>query len=91
MNNKDGLIMTMLADDPKWSCIKYDEDGNVTMVREKKLYQMKQLWGYTITSNEMIADSLKIGYCNVGAKMFGLGTPSDLNNFMKQDVWKTVF
>ena len=50
MNNKNGLIMTMPADDPKWSFIKYDEDGNVTMVREKKLYQMKQLWGYTITS-----------------------------------------
>ena len=120
MNNKDGLIMTMPADDPKWSFIKYDEDGNVTMVREKEvisneatvgIYNYKcgrdfvkyahQMIDKNIrvnnefyvapVYNEMIADGLKIGYCNVGAKMFGLGTPSDLNNFMKQDVWKAVF
>lgn len=37
MKNNDGLIMTMPADDPKWSFIKYDENGFVTMVREKEV------------------------------------------------------
>ena len=35
MDDSDGLIMTMYADDPKWSFIKYDERKYVTMVREK--------------------------------------------------------
>ncbi len=33
----DGLIMTMFADDNKWSFIKYDESRLVTMVREKEV------------------------------------------------------
>lgn len=37
IGNADGLIMTMPADDPKWSFIKYDEKGYVTMVREKEV------------------------------------------------------
>ena len=37
MGDSDGLIMTMPADDPKWSFIKYDENGYVTMVREKEV------------------------------------------------------
>ena len=37
LGNNDGLIMTMPADDPKWSFIKYDENGYVTMVREKEV------------------------------------------------------
>ncbi|WP_303814448.1 glycosyltransferase family 2 protein [Selenomonas ruminantium] len=35
--DSDGLIMCMPADDPKWSFIKYDENGYVTMVREKEV------------------------------------------------------
>lgn len=34
-NGSDGLIMTMTANDPKWSFIKYDENKFVTEVREK--------------------------------------------------------
>ncbi len=37
IENHDGLIMTMPADDPKWSFIRYDENGFVTMVREKEV------------------------------------------------------
>lgn len=37
MNGMDGLIMTMSADDPKWSFVKYDSNGYVTMVREKEV------------------------------------------------------
>ncbi|MBQ7198280.1 MAG: glycosyltransferase family 2 protein [Selenomonadaceae bacterium] len=33
----DGLIMTMFADDNKWSFIKFDENNFVTMVREKEV------------------------------------------------------
>lgn len=33
----DGLIMTMPANDPKWSYIRYDEGGFVTLVREKEV------------------------------------------------------
>jgi dTDP-glucose pyrophosphorylase len=37
INNYDGLIMTMPADHPKWSYIKFDDHGFVTMVREKEV------------------------------------------------------
>lgn len=37
MQAHDGLIMTMPANDPKWSYIKYDNDGFVTLVREKEV------------------------------------------------------
>ncbi|MBR2990716.1 MAG: glycosyltransferase family 2 protein [Solobacterium sp.] len=37
LKEHDGLIMTMPADDPKWSYIKYDDQGFVTMVREKEV------------------------------------------------------
>lgn len=37
MKDGDGLIMTMPADDPKWSFIRYDEQGLVTLVREKEV------------------------------------------------------
>lgn len=35
--NLDGLIMTMWADDPKWSFVRIDEQGHVTEVVEKKV------------------------------------------------------
>lgn len=37
MNKSDGLIMTMKAYDNKWSFIKYDDEGFVTMIREKEV------------------------------------------------------
>lgn len=33
----DGLIMTMTANDPKWSFVALDPDGRVRMVREKEV------------------------------------------------------
>lgn len=120
MGDKDGLIMTMPADDPKWSFIKFDEDGNVTMVREKEVISNEATVGIynykhgkdfvkyahlmidrnirvnnefyvAPVYNEMIEDGMKIGFCNVGAKMYGLGIPDDLNYFMSQDLCKKVF
>ena len=37
LGDYDGLIMTMPADDPKWSFIKYNSQGLVTLVREKEV------------------------------------------------------
>lgn len=35
--NKDGLIMTMKADDPKWSFVGFDQNGAVNRVVEKQV------------------------------------------------------
>lgn len=120
MGENDGLIMTMPADDPKWSFIKYDENGFVTMVREKEvisneatvgIYNYKhgsdfvkyayQMIGKNIrvnnefyvapVYNEMIEAGKKLVFSDVGAKMYGLGTPGDLNYFMGQEASKKVF
>lgn len=37
IDNHNGLIMTMPADHPKWSYIRFDNQGFVTMVREKEV------------------------------------------------------
>ncbi len=37
LGSNDGLIMTMPADHPKWSYIKFDDSGYVTEVREKEV------------------------------------------------------
>ena len=120
IGNADGLIMTMPADDPKWSFIKFDEQGYVTMVREKEVISNEATVGiYNYAHgrdfvkyahqmieknirvnnefyvapvyNEMIEDGKKIVFNNVGAKMYGLGIPEDLNYFMEQEVSKRVF
>lgn len=120
MGKKGGLIMTMPADDPKWSFVKYDDEGNVTMVREKEVISNEATVGIynyrhgkdfvkyarqmidknirvnnefyvAPVYNEMIEAGMKIGYLDVGSKMFGLGIPEDLNYFMEQDVCKRVF
>jgi len=36
-NNYQGIIMTMKANDPKWSFVGFDDDGNVNRVVEKKV------------------------------------------------------
>lgn len=112
MGDKDGLIMTMPANHPKWSYIKYDQDGNVTLVREKEvisdqatvgIYNYKhgcdfvkyanQMINKNIrvngefyvapVYNEMIEAGMKLGYKDVGKSMYGLGTPEDLDEFLK--------
>lgn len=37
LGDEDGLIMTMTADDPKWSFVALDEEGYVINVREKEV------------------------------------------------------
>ncbi len=65
----DGLIMTMFADDNKWSFIKYDESRNVTMVREKEvisneatvgIYNFTHGCDYVKYAHEMIDSNLRV-------------------------------
>ena len=116
----DGLIMTMPSDDPKWSYIKYDENGLVTLVREKEVISNEATVGIynyqrgkdfvkyahqmiaknirvnnefyvAPVYNEMIEAGQKIAFCNVGAKMHGLGIPEDLDAFMRNPLSQRVF
>ena len=109
----DGLIMTMTADDPKWSFVGLDDDGLVTRVVEKEVISHEATVGiYNFARgrdfvggaqamiaadnrvngefyvapvyNEMIAAGARIAIMNVGAVgagMYGLGTPADLDLF----------
>lgn len=112
--------MTMPANHPKWSYIRYDENGFVTLVREKEvisdqatvgIYNYKhgrdfvkyahQMIAKNIrvnnefyvapVYNEMIEAGMKIVYRDVEAKMHGLGTPEDLKEFLRLEVWKRAY
>lgn len=66
MADSDGLIMTMTADDPKWSFIRYDKNGLVTEVREKEpisseatvgIYNFRQGSDFVKYAKEMIDEN----------------------------------
>lgn len=68
-NNVDGLIMTMYADDPKWSFIKYDRNGYVTVVREKEVISNEATVGiynfahgkdFVAYAKKMVADNIRV-------------------------------
>lgn len=65
----DGLIMTMFADDDKWSFIAFDTDNYVTMVREKEvisneatvgIYNFKHGSDYVKYAHKMIDMDLRV-------------------------------
>ena len=67
----DGHIMTMYADDPKWSFISYDESGYVTMVREKEvisneatvgIYNFAKGSDYVKYANQMIHKNIRVNH-----------------------------
>lgn len=119
----DGLIMTMYADDAKWSFINFDARGYVTEVREKEVisneatvgiynfahgadyvkYAKKMIDMNLRVNNEfyvapvynlMIEDGKYISYYNiggVGAGMYGLGVPADLEAFVENPISYRVF
>ena len=69
MVNSDGLIMTMTADDPKWSFIKYNDCGNVVMLREKEVISNEATVGiynfahgsdFVKAAKEMIRQNLRV-------------------------------
>lgn len=114
----DGLIMTMTADDPKWSFVGLDQRGFVTRVVEKQVISSEATVGiYNFRAgadfvraadrmiakdlrvngefyvapvyNELIADGARIAIHNVGregAGMYGLGIPTDLQQFLADPV-----
>ncbi len=119
MGDSDGLIMTMPASDPKWSYIRYNESGFVTLVREKEvisdeatvgIYNYKHGRDFVKFAhqmieknirvnnefyvapvyNEMIEAGMKIVFRDIGAKMYGLGVPEDLEVFLRNPVSKNT-
>lgn len=114
----DGLIMTMKADDAKWSFVGLDSKDLVTRVVEKEVISDEATVGiYNFrrgsdfvraadqmiaknlrvnnefyvapTYNQLIAEGARIAIYNVGSEgagMYGLGIPSDLNQFLARPV-----
>ncbi len=69
MGNNDGLIMTMPAEHPKWSYIRYDENGYVTEVREKEvisneatvgIYNYKSGSDFVKYAHQMINSNIRV-------------------------------
>ncbi len=114
----DGLIMTMKAEDPKWSFVGLDARDMVTRVVEKEVISNEATVGiYNFrrgsdfvraadqmiaknlrvnnefyvapTYNQLIAEGARIAIYNVGSEgagMYGLGIPSDLDQFLARPV-----
>jgi NDP-sugar pyrophosphorylase family protein len=114
----DGLIMTMKADDPKWSFVGLDRSNLVTRVVEKEvisheatvgIYNFRRGSDFVRAAdrmiarnlrvnnefyvapvyNELIEDGARIAIYNVGregAGMYGLGIPSDLEQFLSNPI-----
>ena len=67
--NLDGLIMTMKADDPKWSYAKIDKDGFVVETAEKKvisenatvgIFNFRRGKDLVRSAEQMIADNIRV-------------------------------
>ncbi|EKN6166128.1 glycosyltransferase family 2 protein [Yersinia enterocolitica] len=113
-----GGIMTMTADDPKWSFVGFDNSGRIDKVIEKKVISNEAtvgIYNYSCgadfvtsaeemieandrvngefyvapTYNYLITKGRNIGVYNIGSEangMYGLGTPADLDIFLKLPV-----
>lgn len=118
----DGNIMTMWANDPKWSFVRLNEHQLVIDVVEKKvisneatvgIYSFKRGADFVRSAmqmisqnlrvngefyvapiyNQLIAEGKKIGITNIGAVsngMYGLGTPADLDYFLKHPISQAI-
>jgi dTDP-glucose pyrophosphorylase len=114
----DGLIMTMQADDPKWSYVRFDDTGAIVEVVEKQVVSEAATVGiynyakgtdfvaaaeqmiaaafrvngefYVAPAyNEMIRQGARLGIYDIGSVasgMYGLGTPEDLEAFLRLPV-----
>lgn len=69
IGDADGLIMTMPASHPKWSYIRYKEDGRVTLVREKEvisdqatvgIYNYKRGGNFVKYAHQMIDKDVRV-------------------------------
>lgn len=68
--NLDGLIMTMTANDNKWSFIRFDNDGKVVELVEKQvvsneatvgIYNFKKGSDFVWAAEQMISKKLRVG------------------------------
>jgi dTDP-glucose pyrophosphorylase len=113
--NTDGLIMTMPADNPKWSFVKVGTDGLVTTVVEKQVishqatvgvYNFRRAADFLGAADQMIAADRRVNgefyvapvyneligrgaavrTFDIGAAMWGLGTPEDLALFVAAEL-----
>jgi len=114
----DGLIMTMTANDPKWSYVELDSNHFVTRVVEKEvisneatvgIYNFRRGLDFVLAAESMIREDLRVNgefyvapvfnilirdgcevsIQNVGSEiagMYGLGTPDDLDKFLKDPI-----
>jgi len=69
LHQLDGLIMTMWADDPKWSFIRFNEMGRITKVVEKQvisneatvgIYNFARGEDFVSAAEKMIAKELRV-------------------------------
>jgi len=69
LKENDGLIMTMNSDHPKWSYIKYDTNGMVTLLREKEvisneatvgIYNYRHGKDFVLYAMQMIAKDIRV-------------------------------
>ena len=69
IKDNDGLIMTMPADHPKWSYIRFDDNGYVTEVREKEvisheatvgIYNYKHGSDFVKYAHQMIEKNIRV-------------------------------
>src|SRR5262249_52095313 len=67
--NVDGTIMTMWADDPKWSFVRFDDRGKICEVVEKKvvsneatvgIYNFRRGSDFVRAADAMIAKNLRV-------------------------------
>jgi NDP-sugar pyrophosphorylase family protein len=113
----DGYIMTMKANEPKWSYIQFDNKKNIQKVVEKKvvsnvatvgIYNFRHGNLFCKYSEKMIADDIRVNnefyvapvynyliednktidLHDISGKMFGLGTPEDLDFFLELNNYK---
>jgi len=71
MKEFDGLIMTMPSDHPKWSYIRCDQEGFVTMVREKEvisneatvgIYNYRHGGDFVRYAHQMIEKNIRVNH-----------------------------
>ncbi len=102
-SGKDGLVMTMKANDPKWSFIEPAPDGNIARIVEKEVISDEAMVAanarvngefYVAPAyNALIRDGKRIAWHSigsVGAGMHGLGTPADLADFLRLPLSRTA-
>ncbi len=120
MGDDDGLIMTMTADDPKWSFVRFNDEGKIIEVVEKEvvsneatvgIYNYRTGSAFVRAADAMIAADFRVKgefyvapaynqmieaganiVCHnigtVGAGMYGIGIPADLDSFLAMDISK---